>query len=216
MPEWKEHLRPRLARLRLSPAREAEIIEEMSLHLEQRYEELRALGETDEDARRLALDELSEPDALERHMKPLRQARAPTPVTPGLSTGRLLGDIRQDLRYALRTFSRQSGFALAVVLTLALGIGATTAIFSVVYGVMLKPLPYDEPDRIVSLEHHGTGVDIPVMNQGPGTYFVYRENQRVFDDIGGWDRTDVSVTGRGDPERVAALAVTDGVLPFSE
>jgi putative ABC transport system permease protein len=214
MPEWKEHLRPRLARLRLSPAREAEIIEEMSLHLEQRYEELRALGETDEDARRLALDELSEPDALERHMKPLRQARAPTPVTPGLSTGRLLGDIRQDLRYALRTFSRQSGFALAVVLTLALGIGATTAIFSVVYGVMLKPLPYDEPDRIVSLEHHGTGVDIPVMNQGPGTYFVYRENQRVFDDIGGWDRTDVSVTGRGDPERVAALAVTDGVLPI--
>ena len=106
-------------------------------------------------------------------------------VTPGAPTGHVLSDLWQDLRYAARMFWKQPGFAATAVLTLALGIGATTAIFSVVYGVLLKPLPFAEPDRLVSVRQHaphGAGT-----NQGPATYLTYRENQQAFEAIGAWD-----------------------------
>jgi predicted permease len=118
----------------------------------------------------------------------------------------------QDVRYALRIFGKKLAFAAAAVLTLALGIGSTTAIFSVVYGVLLKPLPFHEPDRLVSLSHHaphGAGT-----NHGPATYLTYRENQQAFEAIGAWDTAQVSITGGGDPERVQALLVTATTLPL--
>ena len=90
MPDWSEHLRPRLAPLQLGATREAEIIEELSQHLDERYDELRAEGASDADARRLALAELREPEALARHMRPLRQAHVPPPITPGASSGSVL------------------------------------------------------------------------------------------------------------------------------
>jgi predicted permease len=121
-------------------------------------------------------------------------------------------DFWKDIRHATRVLGRDPGFTVIAVLTLALGIGGTTAIFSVVYGVLLKPLPFPEPERLVGLYHRGPGVNLAVMNQGPATYFTYRDNQRAFEDIGAWDRQEVSITGRGEPERVQALAVTDATL----
>jgi predicted permease len=121
-------------------------------------------------------------------------------------------DLSQDVRYAARIFKKQPAFAAAAVLTLALGIGATTAIFSVVYGVLLKPLPFAEPDRLVSLQQiapHGAGT-----NQGPATYLTYRENQQAFEDVGAWDPTEVSITGGGNPERVQGLLVSSSTLPL--
>ena len=121
-------------------------------------------------------------------------------------------DLWQDARYAARVFAKQPGFAAAAVLTLALGIGATTAIFSVVYGVLLKPLPFDDPERLVSLQQvapHGAGA-----NHGPATYLTFRENQQVFEGIGAWDPTEVSITGGGDPERVQGLLVSSSTLPL--
>jgi putative ABC transport system permease protein len=121
-------------------------------------------------------------------------------------------DLWQDVRFAARVFSKQPGFAAAAVLTLALGIGAATAIFSVVYGVLLKPLPFHEPGRLVSLQQiapHGAGT-----NHGAATYLTYRENQQVFEDIGAWDPTEVSITGGGDPERVQGLLVSASTLPL--
>ena len=112
----------------------------------------------------------------------------------------------------VRVFAKQPAFAAATVLTLALGIGATTAIFSVVYGVLLKPLPFHEPERLVSLTHiapHGAGA-----NHGPGTYLTYRENHQVFEDVGAWDPAELTITGGGDPERVQGLLVSASVLPL--
>ncbi len=121
-------------------------------------------------------------------------------------------DLWQEVRHAARVFTKQPAFSAAAVLTLALGIGATTAIFSVVYGVLLKPLPFHEAERLVSLQQiapHGAGT-----NQGRATYLTYRENQQVFEGIAAWDPTEVSITGGGTPERVEGLLVSSSLVPL--
>jgi putative ABC transport system permease protein len=104
-------------------------------------------------------------------------------------------------------------FTTIAVITLAVGIGANTAIFSVVYAVLLKPLPFDEPERLVGVWHTAPGLNIPLLNQGPATYLTYREENHVFEQIGLWDGGAVSVTGRGEPEKVDVLMVSDSTLP---
>lgn len=111
-----------------------------------------------------------------------------------------------------RRLVRAPLFTSVAVLTLALGIGANAAIFSVVNGVLLKPLPYQDADRLVGVWHSAPGLNIPLLNQGPATYLTYREENQVFEDIGLWQGAAVSVTGAGEPERVQALRVTDGLL----
>jgi predicted permease len=117
------------------------------------------------------------------------------------------------IRRATRRLARVPVFSLVAIVTLALGIGATTAIFTVVNGVLLKGLPFAEPERLVGVWHTAPGLSFEVLNQSPATYFLYREEGRAFEDIGMWDGSTVSVTGVGEPERVDALRVTDGTLP---
>src|SRR5512134_1942780 len=116
------------------------------------------------------------------------------------------------LRLIGRRLSRAPLFSAVAILTLGLGIGANVAIFSVVNGVLLRPLPFDEPERLVGVWHAAPGLNIPLLNQSPATYLVYREEGKTFDDIGMWDNTAVTVTGIGEPERVQGLLVTDGTL----
>jgi putative ABC transport system permease protein len=149
MSEWSQHLRARLAGLRLSPTREAEIIEELSQHLDERCEELRGVGTSEAEARRLAMDELLTPDVLAECMRPLRQANVAHPIAPGAPGRRLVDDVWQDLRYAVRMLRNEPGFAMAAILTLALGIGANSAILALVDATLLRPLPFPEPDRLV-------------------------------------------------------------------
>jgi putative ABC transport system permease protein len=215
MPDWTPYVRPRLASLRLSPTRENEIVDELSQHLDDRYRELIAGGASLDDATRLTLGEFRDGNVLAQYMAPLRQAHSPPAITPGAPSGHVLADSWRDLRYAARSFWKQPGFAATAVLTLAIGIGASTSVFSVVYGVLLKPLPFAEPDRLVGMWHTAPELGIDLFNQSPATYFTYRDENRVFEDVGLWAPfPDVSITGRGEPERVQALNVTDGTLPI--
>ena len=214
MADWAEHVRRRLSPLRLSPTRESEIVEELSQHLDDRWRELIAGGASPEEATQGTLAEFRGRDVLAQYMAPLRQAHSPSSITPGAPTRHVLAGLSQDLRCAARMLRKQPGFAAIAVVTLALGVGANTAIFSVLYGVLLKPLPFHEPERLVAVWHRAPGLNISLLEQGAATYFTYRESSRVFEDIGLWDSEEVSITGRGEPERVQALWVTDGVLPI--
>jgi len=131
-------------------------------------------------------------------------------------------DMLQDLRYALRVLAGRPSFALVAALTLALGIGANTAIFSVVYGVLLKPLPLREPDRLVQLWETNPLRNWTNATASPANFLDWRKRNRVFEDIGYYpgldDKTpfqdDLSMmVGQGEPEPITALQVSAGLFP---
>ncbi len=121
---------------------------------------------------------------------------------------------RSQLQQILRRLWRAPVFTVVTLITLAAGVGANVAVFSVVEGVLLKPLPYAHPESLVGVWHTAPGLNLDDVNMAPANYFIYREQNRVFEDIGIYQGDSVSVTGQGNPEQVQALDVTDGVLPI--
>ncbi|HEY1950155.1 MAG TPA: ABC transporter permease [Bryobacteraceae bacterium] len=117
-------------------------------------------------------------------------------------------------KYVLRRLLHSPLFTVVTLLTLAIGIGANTAIFSVVDGILLKPLPFAEPGRLVGLWHTAKGINLNEVNLCPSLYFTYREQARSFTDIGAYNGGSVSVTHVTKPEQVSALFASDGVLPL--
>jgi predicted permease len=118
------------------------------------------------------------------------------------------------LHHLLRALIRVPAFAALVVFTLALGIAANTAIFSVIEAVLLKPLPFPNPDRIVDIDHEAPGVNIQHVGSAAFLHFTYREDSRSFQTVGLWRPVTFSVTGVGEPEEVRGLDVSEGVLPL--
>jgi predicted permease len=116
------------------------------------------------------------------------------------------------LRRISRRLWRAPLFTFIAVLTLGVGIGANAAIFSVINGVLLKPLPFVEPDRLVGVWHTAPGIGFPLVDLSPSTYLTYRESGRTLEDIGLWSTFSVTVTGTGEPERIDVLVVTEGTF----
>ena len=118
----------------------------------------------------------------------------------------------QDLRHAIRVMRAQPGFAAAAVVMLALGIGSTTAIFSVVKAVLINPLPYPNADALVQIAHNIGGIDQDYFNDA--IFLTYAEHAQSFESVGVWtpESTGVTVTGQGDPEEVRALNASRGLF----
>jgi predicted permease len=119
-----------------------------------------------------------------------------------------------QLRQVVRRLWRAPIFTVITLITLAAGVGANIAVFSVVEGVLLKPLPYPHAESLVGVWHTAPGLNLDDVNMAPSNYFVYREQNRVFEDVGIYTGDSVAVTGQGHPEQVHALDLTDGVLPI--
>src|SRR5215469_5574653 len=119
-----------------------------------------------------------------------------------------------ELRQVLRRLARAPMFTAITLVTLALGVGANTAVFSVLEGVLLKPLPYPGADELVGVWLTAPGINLKDAELSPSDYFIFREQGRTFQDIGLYTGHSVSVTGIAEPEQVSALLVTDGTLPL--
>ena len=199
---WSDALRVRLAPLALAPAREHEIADELSQHLDDRYEALRAEGVAEAEARRLALEELAEHDTLAAHMRALRQAHTLPPIPAGAPRRRRVADFFQDVRYAARMLRRQPGFTMAAVLTLALGIGANTAVFSLVNATLLQPLRVGDPASLTYVARGNGGVFSYPM------YTTLRDHNQHFTGLAGWGGISASLNAGDSAELVSGLIVT--------
>ncbi len=208
MPDWKQAIRRRLAQAQLAPPREAEIVEELAQHLDDRYEESRAAGATEEHAYRAALAELNDGELLAQELRRVERQAMAEPLALGADVRRahILAGLWQDLRYGARMLRKSPGFTAVALLTLALGVGANTAIFSVVNAVLLRPLPYKDPERLVRLsEYHEKA---PGMSVSYPNYLDWREQQTSFELMAATRPGAYNLSGEGEPERLAGSHIS--------
>jgi putative ABC transport system permease protein len=206
MANWKDEIKERLAALNLSPAREADIVEELSQHLEDRYAELRRAGATAEEADQKVRLELNDGRLLARELLRVERAMAAEPVVLGAGTrSNMIADLRQDLLYGARMLRKSSGFTAIAIVTLALGIGANTAIFSAVYNVLLKPLPFSEPDRLAVLDESHAGKRMSISWPD---FVDWRDRATSFQGLAAFHNSFFNLTGRQEPVRLHDLDVT--------
>ena len=119
-----------------------------------------------------------------------------------------------QLRQVLRRLARTPMFTVITLITLAAGVGANTVVFSVLEGVLLKPLPYPKPEELIGVWLTAPGIQLKDFELSPSDYFIFRDQNRTLQDIGLYAGDSVSVTGVAEPEQVSALRVTDGTLPL--
>lgn len=225
MPNWKKYVRERLPSLNVSAAREREIVEELAAQLEQEFASAVARGINAAEAERRAKAQISDWPALGREIasaeRPVAAELArrvpaawqPTAVEINLRKrrgGMMVADLLQDTRYALRMLRKNPGFAAVMILTLALGIGANTTIFSIIRGVLLRPLPFAEPDRLMMLYENNPKRTCPQCSVSPPNFADWRSQNHTFDRLAAMDGGWYSFVAGGVPRRELGQSVTDG------
>ncbi len=179
-----------------------DIQREVEFHINERAEQLHAEGMPLAQARETA----------RRHFGNALRIREDTRRVNSIGWMELL---LQEFRFAMRVFRKSPAFAATAVLTLGLGIGATAAVFSVVDAVMIRPLPYPDPDQLIGIWHSAQFQAITSRNVRLSStmYLTYREHNRTFAEFGLWRPGAATVTGAGDPEQVRTIVVTHDTLP---
>jgi predicted permease len=199
---WLAKIRYAVRSLWRRDTAEQELSDEVQSHLEMQIAANVAAGMKPEEARYSALRAFGGVDLAKEQCRDAR-------------TLPFLESILQDLFFALRQLRKTPGFTAVAAISLALGIGGTAAIFSVINGVLLKPLAYPKSEELISVAHVAPGmkgVPLGELPCSPSMYFTYRENNRVFQDFGLWLAGSATITGLGDPERVQVVRVTYGTL----
>ena len=205
---WGPELRRRLAPLALTPVREAEIVDELAAHLDDRCREHTATGVSDAEARRLALAELDDSDILARRLGRLESpASADAPLIGGPSHGRLPSGLGQDVRYGLRSLRKNPGFAAAALLMLALGTGANAAMFSVVDAVLLRS-PFRDHTRIVMVQDRHDPKATHVLSAPLDELRQLQQTTAVFDSVSAFGYAGPILTGVGEPRRLRIECVS--------
>jgi predicted permease len=184
MPDWKPEILRRLAPLKLSPTRETEIAEEIEQHLDDRYQDLLAKDLSADDAFRTTLDELKDADLLAHNLRRVETDLYHEHLAPGEANSSLFAGIPQDVRYSFRMMRKSPGFTAIAILTFALGIGANTAIFTMMNGLMLHALPIRDPGSLVEILHHGSDEPEPGFNGFTrDAYEAMRDGNHVLSDM---------------------------------
>ncbi len=187
-----------------------DVDDEIAFHLAMRVEEFRRAGMTAEEAEAAAMNRFGN----------VRRVRDECHELGRRSAARKrravwIAALRQDVRFALRTIAANRGFSLMVVLTLALGIGATTAVFSVAYGVLLRPLPYRDAESLVRLWSRRADRGLEFFSVSPADYATWRARNRVFTAMGAFERQrDATLLRGSEPQSVEIAAVTPDVFPL--
>lgn len=185
MPDWKPEVLRRLAPLKLAPMREAEIAEEVAQHLDDRYRELLSAGQSDDWACRTALDELEGEHFLAWGLRPVETEPYREPLAPGQRSANAMENILRDLRYALRTLGKSPGFTVVAVLTLALGIGVNSAIFSIFDWAALRMPAVSKPNQLATLAAQDTRGTWEDGFSYPDLVTVRKQSPAVFSSIAG-------------------------------
>src|SRR3712207_5504111 len=194
---WLGALYRRVRALVRSEEIHREIDEEMRFHIEMRAEENERRGMSPEEARRDA----------ERRFGRLTRVKEQGYEVRG---GRMLETLWQDLRYGVRALRKQPGFSLVVVLTLAVGIGANSTIFSFANGVLLRPLPYADPERLVLLDETAPKRNVTSMGVSFPNFLDWRAQNQVFEDIAAYTPNTFTLVGGGEPEQIRGARVSSG------
>jgi putative ABC transport system permease protein len=188
------------ALLRRSQA-ENDLDEELRYHLEQQTEQNIRLGMNPEEARAAA----------QKAFGGVEQAKERSRDARGM---RWIEDLWQDLRYGARMLMKKPGFTLIAVITLSLGIGANTAIFSVVNAVLLSPAPYHEADRLVMVWEDASFIGFPMGTPAPANFADWRAQNQVFEAMAAIDNRSFNLTGGSAPEKLEANGVTANFFPL--
>src|SRR3954471_6301205 len=201
--DFRALVRARIAGVDVDPRREVEIVDELAHHVAQHHADLVASGVADADALEQALAPLADHQRVAGELTRAARPLAPVPPPP---SAHLVVDVARDLRYSARLLRRTPGFTAIAVIMLALGIGANTTIFSVLNAVLLRPLPYRDPERLVLVgERRAAG---SAGNTGYTTFLDWRERSHAFEDmavIRSWMPTLIT---NGEPERISGLRVS--------
>jgi putative ABC transport system permease protein len=196
---WLRLLRTRLRGLLRRKSVEREMEEELRFHLRMRAEENVRRGMTPDEAERAALKSFGQLGRIKEYCRDVKG-------------GGLVETLLQDVKFGARTLRKNRGFTLVAVLTLAIGIGANTAIFSVVEAVLLRPLPYDNAERVVMLWENNRGRNRPRNVVNPGNLQDWRDQAASFEEVAAFVDQRFNLTGAGDPEEVAAQAATPNLF----
>ncbi len=213
MPDWSKEIRAALASLNLEPTREAEVVEELSQHLRDRYEEMLIGGISEQSAYSTLLGELND-GTLTAGLKASIPAARP-PLAVGADDGeRFTAGILSDLRYGARLLRRNPAFAIVAILSLALGIGANTAIFQLLDAVRLRTLPVEAPAQLATVRmtsNNCCGGDhySPNAELTGGLWNLLRSQQHGFSDIAAWAPERFNL-GQGGEARYADTLMVSG------
>src|SRR5687767_12691313 len=201
---WHTYVREHLPPLNVAAEREAEIVDELAMQLEATFDRARAHGESEDAAIKRALAEVPDWKALGHNLGRIERPYIQPPAA-GASSGGFMTGLIQDLRYAIRALKRAPGFAAVAIITLALGIAATTIVYSIVDGILLRPLPIEDADRVMLARETINGQDMSVswMN-----FLDWQKRQTSFESLAAWRGLTSNLTGVERPRRLNVRHVT--------